>query len=415
MRSRTKPALFTTTSSPPNASSRGRGRAGRAPSKSATSSPLATASPPERVGSPRRPRRPGRVRARAVELDAEVVDDDRRALAGELERVGPPEPAPRAGDDDDAPVADPGPVASSHRPSAGYRTRVRYGITMFATDLSMSVPELARAAEERGLHSLYVPEHTHIPTSRRTPPPTGDAELREEYKRTLDPFVALAGRGGGDRADPPRHRDLPGRAARADRHRQGRRDARPPLGRPVRARHRLRLERRRDREPRRRRAATAATVAREHMLAMQALWTDDVASFDGELRAARAVVVVAQARAARAGRRCSSAARAGPKLFAHIAEYADGWIPIGGAGIRAALPDLHARVRGGRPRSGDAADRARSARSPTRASSTTTRRSASTRSCCASRARRPTSCSRSSTSTPPSRTIRLLADGLLSG
>ena len=30
-----------------------------------------------------------------------------------------------------------------------------------------------KAAEERGFHSLYVPEHTHIPTSRRTPPPTG--------------------------------------------------------------------------------------------------------------------------------------------------------------------------------------------------------------------------------------------------
>jgi alkanesulfonate monooxygenase SsuD/methylene tetrahydromethanopterin reductase-like flavin-dependent oxidoreductase (luciferase family) len=32
---------------------------------------------------------------------------------------------------------------------------------------------------------------------------------------------------------------------------------------------------------------------------------------------------------------------AGPKMFAHIAEYADGWIPIGGRGIRAALPELH--------------------------------------------------------------------------
>jgi hypothetical protein len=32
---------------------------------------------------------------------------------------------------------------------------------------------------------------------------------------------------------------------------------------------------------------------------------------------------------------------AGPKLFAHIAEYADGWIPIGGAGVKAALVDLH--------------------------------------------------------------------------
>jgi hypothetical protein len=33
---------------------------------------------------------------------------------------------------------------------------------------------------------------------------------------------------------------------------------------------------------------------------------------------------------------------AGPILFAHVAEYADGWIPIGGRGVRAALPDLHA-------------------------------------------------------------------------
>src|SRR5260370_19249649 len=63
---------------------------------------------------------------------------------------------------------------------------------MFATDQTMSVPDLAREAEARGLHSVYIPEHTHIPTSRDTPPPTGDAELADEYKRTVDPFVALA-------------------------------------------------------------------------------------------------------------------------------------------------------------------------------------------------------------------------------
>src|SRR5439155_446695 len=61
-----------------------------------------------------------------------------------------------------------------------------------ATDRSMEVASLARAVEERGLHSLYLPEHTHIPVSRRTPPPTGDAELAERYKRTPDPLVALA-------------------------------------------------------------------------------------------------------------------------------------------------------------------------------------------------------------------------------
>src|SRR6476661_5531802 len=69
---------------------------------------------------------------------------------------------------------------------------MRYGVTMFMTDQTMPPVDLARAIEARGLHSLYVPEHTHIPTSRLTPPPTGDAELRDEYKRTLDPLVALA-------------------------------------------------------------------------------------------------------------------------------------------------------------------------------------------------------------------------------
>ena len=46
--------------------------------------------------------------AGAVELAAEVVHDDPGALAGELEGVGPAEPAARAGDDDDASVADAG-------------------------------------------------------------------------------------------------------------------------------------------------------------------------------------------------------------------------------------------------------------------------------------------------------------------
>ena len=69
---------------------------------------------------------------------------------------------------------------------------VQIGLTMFATDQTMDVVALARAAEERGFHSLYLPEHTHIPVTRRTPPPTGGDTLAEEYKRTLDPLVALA-------------------------------------------------------------------------------------------------------------------------------------------------------------------------------------------------------------------------------
>src|SRR5687768_8685270 len=63
---------------------------------------------------------------------------------------------------------------------------------MFATDRAMPVHDLAREAEARGLHSLYIPEHTHMPTSRETPAPTGDDTLADEYSRTLDPFVALS-------------------------------------------------------------------------------------------------------------------------------------------------------------------------------------------------------------------------------
>jgi alkanesulfonate monooxygenase SsuD/methylene tetrahydromethanopterin reductase-like flavin-dependent oxidoreductase (luciferase family) len=44
--------------------------------------------------------------------------------------------------------------------------------------------------EERGFESLFVPEHTHIPASRRTPFP-GGGELETVHYRVLDPFVAL--------------------------------------------------------------------------------------------------------------------------------------------------------------------------------------------------------------------------------
>src|SRR3989454_54979 len=62
-------------------------------------------------------------------------------------------------------------------------------IAIFDTDYSIPIQELARAAEERGFESLWVPEHTHIPTSRRSPFAGG--ELPEQYKHTLDPFVSL--------------------------------------------------------------------------------------------------------------------------------------------------------------------------------------------------------------------------------
>ena len=63
------------------------------------------------------------------------------------------------------------------------------GVCIFITDKSIRPDELARELEARKFESLFVPEHTHIPTSRRSPFAGG--ELPEQYKRTHDPFVSL--------------------------------------------------------------------------------------------------------------------------------------------------------------------------------------------------------------------------------
>jgi probable F420-dependent oxidoreductase len=65
-----------------------------------------------------------------------------------------------------------------------------YGVVMFPTEYSIQPDALARALEERGFESLWVPEHTHIPASRRSPFP-GGGPLPREYWSAYDPFVAL--------------------------------------------------------------------------------------------------------------------------------------------------------------------------------------------------------------------------------
>jgi probable F420-dependent oxidoreductase len=217
------------------------------------------------------------------------------------------------------------------------------GVTMFATDRAIGPVDLAREAEARGFHSLYFPEHTHIPVSRRTPPPTGDAELPEEYKRTLDPFVALGAAaavtarillGTGICLVAQRDPIVTAKAvATLDLISGGRFVLGVGFGwnEDEMESHGV--------TPRLRRAQ-----AREHVLAMQRLWVDDEASFAGEhvrvppsfswpkpVQRPWPPVLIGGA--------------AGPKLFAHIAEYADGWMPIGGAGVAAALPALHEATR----------------------------------------------------------------------
>ncbi|MDP9861064.1 MULTISPECIES: LLM class F420-dependent oxidoreductase [Streptosporangium] len=213
---------------------------------------------------------------------------------------------------------------------------MRLGVTMFATDLSMPVAELARAVEERGFASLYLPEHTHIPTSRRTAPPTGEAVLAEEYSRTLDPLVALSHAaavtsqitlGTGILLAAQREPIVTAKAVATLDHLSG---GRAVLGvgfgwnvEEIQD-HGVAYGSRRD-------------VAREHMLAMKALWSQDVAGFEG--RHVRFEPSWSWPKPV-SGPPVYVGGAAGPKLFAHVAEYADGWMPIGGRGVRAALPAL---------------------------------------------------------------------------
>jgi len=66
-----------------------------------------------------------------------------------------------------------------------------FGAAIFFTDYSIGPVALSRALEERGFESLWAPEHSHVPLSRRSPFPQG-GELPKKYYDVMDPFVTLA-------------------------------------------------------------------------------------------------------------------------------------------------------------------------------------------------------------------------------
>ena len=224
---------------------------------------------------------------------------------------------------------------------------MKLGVTLHAMDRSMRVTDLAREAESRGFYSLYIPEHTHIPTSRKTPAPTGDVELAQEYLRSVDPYIALAaaaavtnkirlGTGIGLVAQ---HDPLTfaKQLATLDLESDGRLVLGIGYGWNVEemANHGISYRTRRE-------------LVREKMLAMQELWSKEVAEFHGEFVSFdpswQWPKPIQQPRP-----RTLIGGSAGPKLFAHIAEYADGWIPIGGAGMKERIPELqHAMSERGR-------------------------------------------------------------------
>jgi len=222
---------------------------------------------------------------------------------------------------------------------------VRFGVTMFATDTSLGVADLAVHAEQRGFDSVWIPEHTHIPTSRRTPPPTGDAELPEEYRRTVDPLVALAGAaarterihlGTGVMLVAQRDPIVTAKAVATLQNLSGGRfELGVGFGWNVDEMEDHGVER-----------STRRAHAREHLLCMQALWRNDVASFDGEFvhlppswawpKPEVPVPIVI-------------GGGIGPKMLDHLVEYGDGWIPIGGSGLADAIPRyLEALTQAGR-------------------------------------------------------------------
>ncbi|MFC9297946.1 TIGR03619 family F420-dependent LLM class oxidoreductase [Streptomyces sp. NPDC057011] len=224
---------------------------------------------------------------------------------------------------------------------------MRIATTVFLTDRTVSPVRLARSLEERGFSGLYLPEHSHIPVSRDTGAPMG-GELPEMYGRTLDPFVALGQAsavterlqlGTGitlvAQHDPI---DLAKRIATLDHLSGGRFTLGIGYGWNVEeaADHGVEWRTRRE-------------LVRDRMALMRALWAPEPTAYVGEFSSVQASAAhpkpVQPPRELSPGHplhgpRTLIGGAAGPKLFAAIADHADGWLPIGGRGLTESMPVL---------------------------------------------------------------------------
>ncbi|MGP3637078.1 LLM class F420-dependent oxidoreductase [Streptomyces sp. 24-1644] len=219
---------------------------------------------------------------------------------------------------------------------------MRLATTIFLTDETITPVALARELEQRGFAGLYLPEHTHIPVSRDSPYPAG-GELPPEYGRTLDPFVALGqaaavterlALGTGitliAQHDPI---DLAKQIATLDHLSGGRFTLGLGFGWNVEeaADHGVAW-------------STRRALGRDRLALMRALWADEPTAYEGEFGSVRASLAypkpVQKPRGPVTGPRTLIGGAAGPKLFAQIAESADGWLPIGGRGLSESVPEL---------------------------------------------------------------------------
>jgi len=205
---------------------------------------------------------------------------------------------------------------------------VKVGLTTFCLDRTIHPVRLAREAEARGFESLWYPEHSHIPASRTTPWPgsTDGAPLPDDYWRMHDQFNALAMAGAvttalrlGTSVTLIGQRDpiwTAKQIASLDHLTNGRVEVGVGFG-----------WNREEQENHGYAWADRLAMVREKVLAMKALWTEDEAGFCGEhvhLAPSWALPKPVQ----RPHPRVHLGGGSGPKLFAAIAEWGDGWMPI---------------------------------------------------------------------------------------
>jgi len=200
------------------------------------------------------------------------------------------------------------------------------GIVVLPTDKSAPIDQLAVEIESRGLGSLYVGgDHTHIPGIRTTPFP-GGGDIPEEYCRTLDPLVALTLAAAattrirlGTCIFLAAQRDTISTAkqvASVDFASGGRIDFGVGYGWNVEeaADHGVTWGQRR-------------AIVREQMLAMKALWTEEEASFKGEFVSFERAWMWPKPKSS-PHPRILVGASPGPRSFASIVEWGDGWFPV---------------------------------------------------------------------------------------
>jgi probable F420-dependent oxidoreductase len=217
---------------------------------------------------------------------------------------------------------------------------VELGVMMFPTDQAMPPDDLAAEVEARGFFGLFFPEHTHIPVDHSPFPAGGD--LPEYYKRTLDPFVACTAaavattdlRVGTGICLVAQHDpiDLAKQVASVDHLSGGRFVFGIGYGwnRPEVEHHGVAFAERR-------------AYVRESVLAMRELWTEDVASFEGEhVRFADSWAWPKPVQAPHPP--IWMGARLGPSTEAAMAEFCDGWMPIGGRATKEEIPRVRAAV-----------------------------------------------------------------------